>query len=93
MLSCSRSGFGGDIYKEETRVSTKVSIWLNRVLAMTLEDQQLLFQYFSNTLDAVIRFAMSRGEYDQGIMSVKASSVTIDKQSTIHTDSQSGGFH
>lgn len=57
---------------------------------MNLEDQELIFQYFSNTLEAVIRAEKSRGDYDQGIMSVKASSVTIDKQSVIHTDTQSG---
>ena len=43
----------------------KVSAWLNRVLAMTLEDQELLFRYFSETLDAVILAAKSRGDYDQ----------------------------
>ena len=72
-------------------MSTKVSTWLNRVLAMTLEDQDLIFQYFSSTLDAVVRAAKSRGEYDQGIMSVKAASVTIQRQSDIHTERLSGG--
>lgn len=71
-------------------MSSKVPTWLNRVLAMTLEDQDLIFTYFTNTLDAVIRAAKSRGEYDQGIMSVKASSVTIEKQDVIHTDRNSG---
>lgn len=89
VLACRRSSFG-DIFKEDSRVSTKVSTWLNRVLAMTLEDQELIFQYFSNTLEAVIRAEKSRGDYDQGIMSVKASSVTIEKQTVIHTDTQSG---
>lgn len=72
-------------------MSTKVSTWLNRVLAMGLEDQDLLFSYFSATLDAVIRLAQSKGEYDQGIMSLKASSVTVEKQEAIHSDKNSGG--
>ena len=57
---------------------------------MTLEDQELIFEYFSNTLDAVTMAAKSRGEYDQGITSIKASSVTVAKQSVIHTDKNSG---
>jgi len=46
-------------------VAQKVSTWLNRVLTMTLEDQELLFRYFSDTHDATILAAKSRGEYDQ----------------------------
>jgi hypothetical protein len=65
-------------------------MWLNRVLAMTLEDQELLFRYFSDTHDAIILAAKSRGEYDQGITSVKATSVTIQEQDIIHTDISSG---
>ena len=33
---------------------TKVSTFLNRVLAMSMEDQQLLFTYFIATLEAHI---------------------------------------
>ena len=64
--------------------------WLNRVLAMTLDDQALLFRYFSDTMDAIILAARSRGEYDLGIQSVQASSITIQDQKVIHTDASSG---
>ena len=85
-----RRGDGPAGWKEDPDVVKKVAKWLNRVLAMTLEDQALLFRYFSDTLDAIILAARSRGEYDLGIQSVQASSITVQQQKVIHTDAGSG---
>lgn len=63
-----------------------MATWLNRVLAMAIQDQTLLFQYFSETYDAVIDAAKTRGDYDQGITSLQAKRVSIAKRETIHTD-------
>ena len=85
-----RDRHGGAGWKEDQDVAKKVAKWLNRVLAMTLEDQALLFRYFSDTMDAIILAARSRGEYDLGIQSVQASSITVQDQKVIHTDTGSG---
>lgn len=73
-------------WRTEDKVVGKVSTWLNRVLALTLQDQALLFEYFSDTLEAVIQAAKSSGEYDHGITSLKANSVVIASQTAIHND-------
>ena len=42
--------------------------FLNRLLGLEVELQNALFQYFSDTLDAVIKRAKKLGRYDLGIM-------------------------
>lgn len=72
-------------------MTRKVSTWLNRVLALSLRDQELLFKYFSDTYDVAIQAAKSRGEYDHGITSLQASAVKVVESTAIHTD-KSGAF-
>jgi len=89
MMQSVGNRYGENSYREDPKVAQKVSTWLNRVLTMTLEDQELLFRYFSDTHDATILAAKSRGEYDQGITSIKGTSVAIEEQEVIHTDESS----
>lgn len=49
-----------------------VSTFLNRLLALPLRQQQLLFQFFGDTMDALTDEAKSKGQYDEGIVSIKA---------------------
>ena len=77
-------------FREESAVTKKVSVWLNRVLAMTLSDQALLFKYFNDTYEACVHAAKSRGVFDKGITSVVASSIIMKAQNVIHTDPRSG---
>lgn len=84
---CSLEGGG---FKADEKVTGKVAVWLNRVLALTLQDQDLLFKYFSDTYDALITAAKSRGKYDQGIRQLTATSVEVSRQTPIHTDASSG---
>lgn len=39
---------------------------------MPLKTQALLFQYFSDVMDALIAEAKSKGQYEEGIVSIKA---------------------
>jgi len=47
-----------------------MSKFLNRILGMHVEKQNLLFKYFSDTLAAIISQAKRSGKYDQGILDV-----------------------
>ena len=42
--------------------------FLNRILGMAVQQQNALFQYFSDTLTAVIQEAKRNGRYDMGIL-------------------------
>lgn len=57
---------------------------------MNLRDQQLLFQYFTDTYDATITAAKSRGQYDVGITSIHAKRILLKEKEAIHTEEQSG---
>merc|ERR1719397_244694 len=48
----------------------EMSKFLNRILGMHVEKQNLLFKYFSDTLAAIISQAKRSGRYDQGILDV-----------------------
>lgn len=42
--------------------------FLNRILGMEVQQQNALFQYFSDTLNAVVQNAKKNGRYDMGIL-------------------------
>ncbi|KAK4336681.1 hypothetical protein RND71_044107 [Anisodus tanguticus] len=46
----------------------QLSKFLNRLLGMKVKVQNALFQYFTETMDAIIKQARRLGRYDQGIM-------------------------
>lgn len=60
--------------------------FLNRLLGLKLQDQELMFQYFAHTLDAMIVSAKTRGQYDAGILQLKSTNVWVEEKRTIHTD-------
>ena len=45
-----------------------ISKFLNRLLGLEVSLQNALFQYFTNTLEAVILQAKRNGRYDEGIL-------------------------
>ena len=48
--------------------SFNISKFLNRLLGLQVALQNALFQYFTNTLEAVIQRAKRNGRYDEGIL-------------------------
>ncbi|GFR48198.1 hypothetical protein Agub_g10015, partial [Astrephomene gubernaculifera] len=68
--------------------STDVPKFLNRLLGLPLGSQQLLFTYFTNIMDSLIKQARSAGTYDEAILNLAASRVTLAHEETIHTDQE-----
>lgn len=52
--------------------------FLNRILGMEVQQQNALFQYFSDTLNAVIQNAKKNGRYDMGILGKKSSQAVFE---------------
>uniref|UniRef100_A0A8B9C2R9 Protein strawberry notch homolog 1 n=1 Tax=Anser brachyrhynchus TaxID=132585 RepID=A0A8B9C2R9_9AVES len=53
--------------------------FLNRILGMEVHQQNALFQYFSDTLNAVIQNAKKNGRYDMGILGEYSTSQYVKK--------------
>ncbi|GAQ77984.1 protein with Helicase_C domain [Klebsormidium nitens] len=70
----------------------KVDKFLNRLLGMALQDQEVLFNFFSDTFDAVVRQEKSKGQFDDGIVSVSAESTKVVDTTILHKDPGSGAL-
>lgn len=68
-------------------VHPNISPMFNAVLPAR---QEMLFGYFSATLDATIQAAKSRGNYDGGIVTLKLHSLTVKKKELVHKEPSSG---
>ncbi|XP_059850532.1 protein strawberry notch homolog 1 [Hypanus sabinus] len=53
--------------------------FLNRILGMEVHQQNALFQYFSDTLNAVIQNAKRNGRYDMGILDLGSGDEKVKK--------------
>uniref|UniRef100_A0A8C7PX46 Protein strawberry notch homolog 1 n=1 Tax=Oncorhynchus mykiss TaxID=8022 RepID=A0A8C7PX46_ONCMY len=53
--------------------------FLNRILGMAVQEQNALFQYFSDTLAAVIQNAKKNGRYDMGILDLGSGDEKVKK--------------
>eukprot|EP00899_Mesostigma_viride_P000110 jgi/Mesvir1/1009/Mv17543-RA.1 len=69
-----------------------INRFLNRLMGLPIKDQKLLFDLFTVYFDAEVEEAKTRGTYDEGIVTVSASSVKIAPgyPKTIHVDTGSG---
>ncbi|DBA83686.1 TPA: hypothetical protein ACH3X1_016793 [Trebouxia sp. C0004] len=68
----------------------KVTKFLNRMLAMSLRDQKMLFAFFSDTLDACIELAKTKGKFENGIVSLLGmQSITCVSRELLHVDAAS----
>ena len=67
-------GYGGPTYKApmaEKNGATRVTGFLNRLLAMPVRDQMLLFQYFQDIMEALLNEARINGKLNTGIVRIK----------------------
>src|SRR3990167_6332724 len=64
--------------------------FLNRLLSLTVEMQDEVFDEFSKHMEELIAKAMENGTYDAGIETVRALKVSIDREETVYTDGKSG---
>uniref|UniRef100_A0A3B5AMU6 Protein strawberry notch homolog 1 n=1 Tax=Stegastes partitus TaxID=144197 RepID=A0A3B5AMU6_9TELE len=87
------SDFKGDFFKGMTHVLyqartgifshlvyyNNMGKFLNRILGMEVQQQNALFQYFSDTLAAVIQEAKKNGRYDMGILDLGSGDEKVKK--------------
>ncbi|BDA48430.1 probable protein strawberry notch homolog 1 [Coccomyxa sp. Obi] len=71
-------------------VVKSVPTYLNRVLAMGMDDQEIIFKYFSATMDALIAAAKSTGRFEHGPINLQASGVSVARSDIIHKEPGTG---
>ena len=67
-----------------------ITTFLNRLLALTIELQGILFTAFEQLLDAKVAGAIASGVYDVGLETLTAESFVITDRMTIYTHPASG---
>jgi hypothetical protein len=51
--------------------------FLNRVLALEVDQQNALFDYFANLFEQTVRYAKANGTFDDGVTDIKALGIRI----------------
>ncbi|RUX12085.1 methylase, partial [Mesorhizobium sp. M2A.F.Ca.ET.042.01.1.1] len=67
-----------------------ITTFLNRLLALTIELQGILFTAFEQLLDAKVAGAIASGVYDLGLETLMAESFVVTDRSVIYTHPASG---
>ncbi len=67
-----------------------ITTFLNRLLALTIELQGILFTAFEQLLDAKVQGAIASGVYDAGLETLTAESFVVTERRTIYTHPTSG---
>jgi predicted RNA methylase len=61
--------------------------FLNRVLALDVEQQNALFDYFADLFEQTVRYAKANGTFDEGVTDIKALAIRIARPPrVVHTD-------
>jgi hypothetical protein len=81
----------GQVYLDTAKRSTPVKTFLNRILGMPIDDQGLLFAYFSKTLDATTDHMKSTGEAAVGIRSVSGRDCRVLSRACVYKEPGAGG--
>ena len=67
-----------------------ITQFLNRILALRIAMQNLLFAAFEQLLDARIEAAVATGTYDIGVETLTAESFSVAERRTVHTHAATG---
>jgi len=67
-----------------------ITTFLNRLLALTIELQGILFTAFEQLLDAKVAGAIASGVYDVGLETLTAESFVVTERTTIYTHPATG---
>ncbi|WP_292267170.1 strawberry notch family protein, partial [Mesorhizobium sp.] len=67
-----------------------ITTFLNRMLALTIELQSILFEAFEQLLAARIEGAIASGTYDAGLETLRAESFVVTGREVIHTHPRTG---
>jgi predicted RNA methylase len=61
--------------------------FLNRILALDVEQQNALFDHFADLFDQTVRYAKANGTFDEGVTDIKALAIRIAKAPrVVHMD-------
>ncbi len=78
---------------EEIRKDDEYNVprFLNRVLALCVDEQNALFDYFADLFDQTVRYAKANGTFDEGVTDIKALAIRLAKAPrVVHTDEITG---
>jgi len=67
-----------------------ITTWLNRLLALRIETQNLLFEVFEQLMTAKVEGALAAGTYDKGLETITAESIVVTDRRTVYTHPVSG---
>ncbi|MER8462070.1 strawberry notch family protein [Mesorhizobium sp. M1396] len=67
-----------------------IATWLNRLLALRIETQNLLFEVFEQLMAAKIEGAIAAGNYDKGLETITAESIVVTDRRTVYAHPISG---
>ncbi|MFD3266429.1 strawberry notch-like NTP hydrolase domain-containing protein [Phenylobacterium ferrooxidans] len=67
-----------------------MNTWLNRLLALRIEDQNALFETFDAVLTSILERAAASGALDKGMEDIVADDLTVTSEEVIRTDAVSG---
>ncbi|MDQ6436283.1 strawberry notch family protein [Mesorhizobium sp. LHD-90] len=67
-----------------------ITTWLNRLLALRIEIQNLLFEVFEQLMTAKVEGAIAAGTYDRGLETITAESIVVTDRRTVYTHPVSG---
>ena len=67
-----------------------ITTWLNRLLALRIETQNLLFEVFEQLMTAKVEGATAAGNYDKGLETITAESIVVTDRRTVYTHPVSG---
>ncbi|RTM10101.1 MAG: methylase [Hyphomicrobiales bacterium] len=67
-----------------------ITTWLNRLLALRIDTQNLLFEVFEQLMTAKVEGAIAAGSYDKGLETITAESIVVTDRRTVYTHPVSG---
>lgn len=80
----------GGGFKMLQKARLRISVFLNRLLGLRMVEQDLLFNFFADMLDATVSKLKSEGKYDTGIVSLTGRQISAVQVENVHTDRDSG---
>lgn len=70
----------------------KTTQFLNRMLSLTYEDQNRVFEEFANRIDELVTTAKQNGTYDEGIKTLHAQKIEKVSEETLYQDTETGAL-
>jgi protein strawberry notch len=80
---------GAEVIPKEDQYN--VPRFLNRILALDVEPQNALFDYFAELFDQSVRYAKAAGTFDEGVTDINALAIRLAKPPlVVHLDKTTG---